>query len=106
MAERSSFRLHLNLKENLVDPKDQEDTGEFGDTTEAVSEQADEPTTDGDEGPKTEVNVDDNATEAAAVETVDTPETISDPNPAAADLNPKSGLGYRLPPTPERPTRS
>jgi hypothetical protein len=82
-----------------VDPKDQEDTGEFGDTTEAVSEQAEEPTTDG----KTEVEVDDNASEAAAVETVDTPETLS--TPSDKSTNPAPGIRSNLPPTPERPTR-
>lgn len=100
-----------------MDPQNQQETGKFGDTTEAVTDPSagkpvDNTDDNGSESPdvevKTEVSVDDNASEAASVQTVNTPEvhgTTAEGTAAAGDssVNVRTGLGGDTPPpTPSR----
>lgn len=62
-----------------MDPQNQKETGKFGDVTEALTTDAAGVPVDNtdDNAPKDAVEVDDNASEAASVQTVNTEQTIS-----------------------------
>lgn len=101
-----------------MDPQNQQETGKFGDTTKAVSDtesagvpvdNTDETVDDStDEGTETKdaVEVDDNASEAASVETVNTEQTISRTTEERATTPSQSGNagGVTPPSTPTTPT--